>query len=595
MIQIHYDLSAGIKPAPPLKRRYAGVMGEVDGVEVTFTVPDAYADDAYRKRVEFVDVTGKLFTTDEVAYNELLMQSGTTLRLTLPWQWTVYGSTGFIRMVFYKTDDADAVTPLEFTPQFPLYFDTTEEANDKVERRSLAQLIVDGHGAVKNAATASSNANQAANAAAAAAEQARSVAINIETAKENGQFDGADGADGVSVQHVNIDPGTQHLIITLSNGKVIDAGELPKGEQGVSVASVAINENGHLIVTLSDGEKLDAGEIPGGGGGGAVTDAVLYTEQELTEAQQAQARTNSGAQPQTLIVRFDTSNLGYATHTSDEIKVHREAGGDVIYIDEEGNECLFLDNTGGVRFYRDTVTNGTVARDIKKISNTGVVSGTLMTTSVPTALPNPNALTFTGAVEGAYDGSKPLTVNIPEGGEGGTKEVYVQTEEPTDAPDGSIWVNPDGESPESGSGGDLKLSLVSSQNVTDDVLTFLFDNLNQYDEFVILLVTKYGVVTSATATINLTELQPEEYTSNKLFQFYKIGTVNQSGNGSMHFTKKGDDLLKWRCQEGVATFPGNAPTGAATAGENLMHARVNSITITFEATPTNGVVQLYAR
>lgn len=31
-------------------------------------------------------------------------------------------------------------------------------------------------------------------------------------------------------------------------------------------------------------------------------------------------------------------------------------------------------------------------------------------------IPNPNALTFTGAVTGTYDGSAPLTVNIPEGG-----------------------------------------------------------------------------------------------------------------------------------------------------------------------------------
>lgn len=34
-------------------------------------------------------------------------------------------------------------------------------------------------------------------------------------------------------------------------------------------------------------------------------------------------------------------------------------------------------------------------------------------------LPNPNALTFTGAVTGSYDGSEPLTVNIPSGGGGG--------------------------------------------------------------------------------------------------------------------------------------------------------------------------------
>ena len=40
-----------------------------------------------------------------------------------------------------------------------------------------------------------------------------------------------------------------------------------------------------------------------------------------------------------------------------------------------------------------------------------------MAAEMPTTLPNPNALTFTGAVEGSYDGSEPLTVEIPGGGE----------------------------------------------------------------------------------------------------------------------------------------------------------------------------------
>lgn len=41
---------------------------------------------------------------------------------------------------------------------------------------------------------------------------------------------------------------------------------------------------------------------------------------------------------------------------------------------------------------------------------------------IPTTLPNPNALTFTGAVTGSYDGAEPLTVNIPSsgGGSGGS-------------------------------------------------------------------------------------------------------------------------------------------------------------------------------
>ena len=32
---------------------------------------------------------------------------------------------------------------------------------------------------------------------------------------------------------------------------------------------------------------------------------------------------------------------------------------------------------------------------------------------IPTVLPNPNAITFTGAVTGSYDGSTAMTVNIP--------------------------------------------------------------------------------------------------------------------------------------------------------------------------------------
>ena len=36
--------------------------------------------------------------------------------------------------------------------------------------------------------------------------------------------------------------------------------------------------------------------------------------------------------------------------------------------------------------------------------------------TIPTTLPNPNALTFTGAVTGSYDGSSPIEINIPGGG-----------------------------------------------------------------------------------------------------------------------------------------------------------------------------------
>lgn len=47
---------------------------------------------------------------------------------------------------------------------------------------------------------------------------------------------------------------------------------------------------------------------------------------------------------------------------------------------------------------------------------------------MPTALPNPNALTFTGAVTGSYDGSAPVSVEIPSGGTGGTGETVADVQ-----------------------------------------------------------------------------------------------------------------------------------------------------------------------
>ena len=41
---------------------------------------------------------------------------------------------------------------------------------------------------------------------------------------------------------------------------------------------------------------------------------------------------------------------------------------------------------------------------------------------IPTKLPNPNVLTFTGAVNATYDGSEAVEVEIPQGGGGGSTE-----------------------------------------------------------------------------------------------------------------------------------------------------------------------------
>lgn len=52
---------------------------------------------------------------------------------------------------------------------------------------------------------------------------------------------------------------------------------LVKGSNGVSVTNVQINAQNHLIVTLSDGSTIDAGEISGGGGGESSVMIVTFT------------------------------------------------------------------------------------------------------------------------------------------------------------------------------------------------------------------------------------------------------------------------------------------------------------------------------
>lgn len=50
--------------------------------------------------------------------------------------------------------------------------------------------------------------------------------------------------------------------------------------------------------------------------------------------------------------------------------------------------------------------------------------------TLPTKLPNPHILKFTGAVQAEYDGSSPTTVNIPSGGSGGVSSWNELTDKP---------------------------------------------------------------------------------------------------------------------------------------------------------------------
>ena len=68
---------------------------------------------------------------------------------------------------------------------------------------------------------------------------------------------------------------------------------------------------------------------------------------------------------------------------------------------------LFLCDSG------DASNGAVVATVIIEITENGEVNDISAQVDIPKTLPNPNALTFTGAVTGSYNGSAPLSVNIP--------------------------------------------------------------------------------------------------------------------------------------------------------------------------------------
>ena len=90
----------------------------------------------------------------------------------------------------------------------------------------------------------------------------------------------------------------------------------------------------------------------------------------------------------------------------------------VAYI--KSNRSLIEDITTSKVSVADIIDNLTTNAANKPLSAAqGVALKALIDAiTIPTALPNPNALTFTGAVTGRYDGSAPLEVEIPSGGGG---------------------------------------------------------------------------------------------------------------------------------------------------------------------------------
>ena len=165
----------------------------------------------------------------------------------------------------------------------------------------------------------------------------------------------------------------------------------------------------------NDSGYITANDVPvksvDGATGDVVTNAVKTTAQTLTDAQKQQARTNIGAGTSSFDGDYNrlTNKPTIPTKTS-------QLTNDANYITAAQAPVQSVNNkTGAVTLS---------AADVSAIPSTLTgTAGQVLTKTVdgqewkdvdiPTALPNPNALTFTGAATGSYDGSAPLEVEIP--------------------------------------------------------------------------------------------------------------------------------------------------------------------------------------
>ena len=165
----------------------------------------------------------------------------------------------------------------------------------------------------------------------------------------------------------------------------------------------------------NDSGYITANDVPvksvDGATGDVVTNAVKTTAQTLTDAQKQQARTNIGAGTSSFDGDYNslTNKPTIPTKTS-------QLTNDANYITAAQAPVQSVNNKTG------SVTLS--AADVSAIPSTLTgTAGQVLTKTVdgqewkdvdiPTALPNPNALTFTGAATGTYDGSAPLEVEIP--------------------------------------------------------------------------------------------------------------------------------------------------------------------------------------
>ena len=280
----------------------------------------------------------------------------------------------------------------------------------------------------------------------------KKIAQSVREDADAGLFNGKQGADGgwytPSVTQPN--ENTLRMAFTPSKDGMPDVAHtditLPGGGGGTSDHSKLSNRDAadqHPMSAITGLVDELAGKQPTGN--------YLTSEQDPTvpdwakeENKPSYTAAEVGADPSgTATSKVSAHNTGTDTHSDIRLLIHglserlsAVADSDDTTLDQlsevvayiKSNRDLISAITTSKVSVADIIDNLTTNVTNKPLSAAQGVALKAMidAITIPTALPNPNALTFTGAVIGSYDGSAPLEVAIPsgEGGTGGGDDVF---------------------------------------------------------------------------------------------------------------------------------------------------------------------------
>ena len=263
----------------------------------------------------------------------------------------------------------------------------------------------------------------------------------------------------------------------------------PKGEKGDTGATGPQGPAGadgkDYVLTEADKQEI-AGMVEATGGGAAIDD----TTPSSTTTYSSQK------------IEGELSALNEANAAQDAEIAKKANDADLAKVAKSGS---YDDLTGKptIPTVPSTLPNPNALTFTGAVNETydGSAAKSVAIPTVPESLKNPNKLTFTGAVTAEYDGSAPVSVEIPAGG-GPAYELPVaspttlggvmpaaKTDEMTqeigvDA-DGKLWGPP-------GGGGESEWTLLKSETLSEDVATLYISSGTPINELLFLFSGRFN-------------------------------------------------------------------------------------------------------